>query len=1043
MDQELIQLLSDTQSAAAETRKAAEVRLQSLYSNESFPLSLASIASHSSVPVPLRQSALVLLRTFINSAWSSQLDDFKGQVLVSDANKAHLRRVLLDLATSPEQDDRKVKNSASLVVSRIASADFPEDWPEILPTLLQIIPNSTDAQLHGALKVLSDLVETGFNEEQFFKVARELVSTVFNVATNTSRKPVLRALAVSTFRACLDTLEMVLEQHKNEVKQFMDEALNGWLPFFIATIKEPLPPMPSEEEEATDAPGPQQWRGVIALKSQVVKTIMKVRSVLPSLLTSQSTTLFHAIWTELTTIQDAYQQLYIQDERQGRLEDADNLPYTLDFLVLEELDLMQALLRAPPVRIELENQLKLAGATSSTSWLPEMMKLVISYAQITTEEEALWDIDVNLYLSEETSVTANYTPRTCGGDLVIRLGEWLKRTVVDGLLAYTNVLFSDPSTGWKYREAALFILNQLLRDLNDVDQTISADLATSFNEFVKFCIQQDEVFLRSRGYLVAGAIAQTAGEGFHQSAVPYLEAAIQAIRNDPSEVVKVSCVRVLQDFLPALPQATAAPFQVPVLSILADFISSHDLRDFSEGDDLKFTLADTLRDTIMVDANIVLTSTALDVLFNIASAGAGNFQLAMIVTETFEQIVEHIAGQGADAYISLCEKVLPPLTGALDVGNLTQENSLTNLATDLLRALAQNGLKPLPQGLVATVLPKLNRLLLGSGDSELLPPATLAVIHMLERDPEQFLAWQDPQTRKGAVETVLIIIDRLLGEAVDDNAASEVGELAAELVEKAGSEKLGPYLPQLLRAVAQRLATAEKAQLIQSLILVFARLSLVNTSEVIDFLAQLDINGQSGLQVVLAKWLENSVTFAGYDEIRQNVIALSKLYQLDDPRIAEIQVKGELIIQDTGRIKTRSQSRKNPDRYTVISAPLKIIKVLIEELSSASGARDIRGAAGLSGSQLDELESDDENDDWEDLPSNNNFLDLGLGITKQELMGYAAEDDDGALASRQRDDETQAFLTQFFAETASTPRFQQIFAALTPTEQGRLQSLSS
>ncbi|KAM5457309.1 hypothetical protein MaudCBS49596_000504 [Microsporum audouinii] len=771
---------------------------------------------------------------------------------------------------------------------------------------------------------------------------------------------------------------------------------------------------------------------------------MKVRTVLPALLTTKSTTLFHTIWTELTTIQDAYQQLYIHDERQGRLEDADNLPYTLDFLVLEELDLLQALLRAPPVRIELENQLKLAGATaSSSSWLPEMMKLVVSYAQITTEEEGLWDIDVNLYLSEETSVTANYTPRTCGGDLVIRLGEWLKRAAVDGLLSYTNSLFADPSTGWKYREAALFILNQLLRDLSDVDQTISADLASSFNEFVKFCIQQDEVFLRSRGYLVAGILAQTAGEGFYQSAVPYLEAAVQAIRDDPSEVVKVSCIRVLQDFLPALPQATAAPFQVPVLSILADFISSHDLRDFSEGDDLKFTLADTLRDTILVDANIVLTSTALDVLFNIASAGAGNFQLAMIVTETFEQIVQHIAAQGSDAYVSLCEKVLPPLTGALDVGNITQENSLTNLATDLLRALAENGLQPLPQGLIATVMPKLNRLLLGSGDSELLPSATLAVKHMLERDPNQFFAWQDPQTGKGAIETVLFIIDRLLGSAVDDNAASEVGELAAELVEKAGAEKLGPYLPQLLRAVAQRLATAEKAQLIQSLILVFARLSLVNTRDVIDFLAQLDINGQSGLHVVLAKWLENSVTFAGYDEIRQNVIALSKLYQLDDPRIAEIQVKGELIIQDTGRIKTRSQSRKNPDRYTIIPAPLKIIKVLIEELSSASGARDIRGAAGLSGNQLEDLESDDENDDWEDLPTKNDFLDLGLGITKQELMSYGAEGDAGALATRQRDDETQAFLTQFFTETASTPRFQEIFSALTPAEQGRLQSLSS
>lgn len=271
MEQELLQLLSDTQSPAQETRKNAELRLITLYPNESFPLSLASIASHSSVPVPIRQSALLILRTFIVAAWSPQLDEFKGQILVNDANKSHLRRVLLDLATSPEQDNRKIKASASYVVSKIASADFPDEWPEILPSLLQVIPNSTDTQLQGALRVLADLVESGFNEDQFFKVARELVSTVFDVATNAARKPMLRALAVSVFRACFDTLEMVIEQHKAEVKQFMDEALNGWSPFFIATLKEPLPAMPTEDEETGDGPVPEQWRGVIALKLQVVK----------------------------------------------------------------------------------------------------------------------------------------------------------------------------------------------------------------------------------------------------------------------------------------------------------------------------------------------------------------------------------------------------------------------------------------------------------------------------------------------------------------------------------------------------------------------------------------------------------------------------------------------------------------------------------------------------------------------------------------------------------------------------------------------------
>lgn len=169
--------------------------------------------------------------------------------------------------------------------------------------------------------------------------------------------------------------------------------------------------------------------------------------VFPGLLTAQSPIYFTTIWTELSNIQNTYSEFYILDERQGRLEDVDGLPYTLDFLVLEELDLLQALLKAPPVKAELQQQLQNAGQAATTStWLPEILKLAGSYAQITSEEEGLWDIDVNLFLSEETSVTANYTPRTCSGDLVIKLGEWLKNTSVEGLLAYINVLFADNSS---------------------------------------------------------------------------------------------------------------------------------------------------------------------------------------------------------------------------------------------------------------------------------------------------------------------------------------------------------------------------------------------------------------------------------------------------------------------------------------------------------------------------------------------------------------------------------------------------------------------
>ncbi|KAF6235520.1 hypothetical protein HO173_006203 [Letharia columbiana] len=89
-----------------------------------------------------------------------------------------------------------------------------------------------------------------------------------------------------------------------------------------------------------------------------------------------------------------------------------------------------------------------------------------------------------------------------------------------------------------------------------------------------------------------------------------------------------------------------------------------------------------------------------------------------------------------------------------------------------------------------------------------------------------------------------------------------------------------------------------------------------------DFFAQFqveDANGGTGLEVVLRKWLETSVSFSGYDAIRQNVIALMSIYiyRLHDERLWNIQTKGDLIVQNSSRIKTRAQSKKEPDQFSI------------------------------------------------------------------------------------------------------------------------------
>lgn len=185
-------------------------------------------------------------------------------------------------------------------------------------------------------------------------------------------------------------------------------------------------------------------------------------------------------------------------------------------------------------------------------------------------------------------------------------------------------------------------------------------------------------------------------------------------------------------------------------------------------------------------------------------------------------------------------------------------------------------------------------------------------------------------------------------------------------------------------------------------------------------------------------------------------------------------VRGDLIVDNTdGRIKTRSRARQStspqpnlttstdsrlvrlyeeyqaeqyanettscadPDKYTSIPASLKIVKVLIEELLSASGVRAASNAASaaMASAQLD-LEEEDGDDDWED---DDDTLDLTLGSTKADLMSFMEG------SQRQPDDETQAYLTEFFIRCGreNLANFQDWYGLLTEEEKAKLNELAT
>lgn len=100
---------------------------------------------------------------------------------------------------------------------------------------------------------------------------------------------------------------------------------------------------------------------------------------------------------------------------------------------------------------------------------------------------------------------------------------------------------------------------------------------------------------------------------------------------------------------------------------------------------------------------------------------------------------------------------------------------------------------------------------------------------------------------------------------------------------------------------------------------------------------------------------------------------------------------------------------------------------------SASGARAASSAAAMAvAAEFD----DDDDDNWED---DDNVLDLSLGSTRADLMSFMEG------GQRQRDDETQAYLTEFFIRAAreNLANFQEVYNTLNQEEQTKLNELAN
>ena len=82
----------------------------------------------------MRQSSSVLLKNWIDQHWSASSEKYK-EPAATEETKAYLRANLPNGIAIPQRPIRSVLSAA---LANIAGWDWPETWPELVPSLLQV-----------------------------------------------------------------------------------------------------------------------------------------------------------------------------------------------------------------------------------------------------------------------------------------------------------------------------------------------------------------------------------------------------------------------------------------------------------------------------------------------------------------------------------------------------------------------------------------------------------------------------------------------------------------------------------------------------------------------------------------------------------------------------------------------------------------------------------------------------------------------------------------------------------------------------------------
>ncbi|KXS21609.1 ARM repeat-containing protein [Gonapodya prolifera JEL478] len=950
---------------------AAEAKLKELSRTPGYSAALVEVILSQELPVNQRQLAAVSLKNYVDKNWSAQAESekFEGPEPPEEVKTLVKSQILNGLSDA----QTRIRGAVAYAISKIAHTDWPEQWPDLLNALLSNVQSGDPNRVHGAMRVLAEFMKNDVTDQQFPHVAPILLPELFKIFSDVQTySPQSRARCASVFRDAVDMLNNVKGEHPEAPAQFLLPLMPGWMAAFQAVLAGP-------SSRATEQ---------LILRLEVTRTLVRISHNFPKMLDPYLPGLVEPVWADLVRLREEYLAESVvgsttaaggEVDSEGEVTGLDNLIYAyFDFIEgASKRAVMDPFLIGHGEKRKKGKKASKVTAPIPTqpAALPELVWVVMAYAQITKEQEEAWATDADQYVADEDEESLAFNVRIAAVDLLQEgLFEVHRTETLQAIGQASQRHFMEAQAlraqgrphWWKAQEAVLLAIGRLADEIVDAvkEEPRSFDIEGIFQQVVLDSMRaQGFPFLQGRAIWFAAKFCEVLPQPL---AAEYLNAAVAGIEPSNPNPVRMSAVKAMQAFSEHVDGSLLEPLYPTIVNGISTLASS-------AGEESLVLLLETMYAvTSEVGESVAKSceSALIEVAVGVWMKHPGDHLVGAIVFE----LVSLLASKPS-IYESLQARLLPAIQHAMQ--QVSNPNNAPGIAAavDLLTILVKNASSPLPAGYVQQVFPELLRTLEGSDDPSIIQNGQESLRWFIHKDIQQISLWQDNSGTTG-IHHLMRVIARLLSPSFSESASMFVGDLITKLIVKAG-DLLAPVFDDLLRAIAIRLGSAEKPTFIQTLVTVFLHLLQKNQSQLVNFLAGLDVNGRNGLELFVSLWCENYMFFQGFYTLKLNAVSMCNLFAAaaSDERLRQIAVKGDAIPDETGKIVTRSKSKL--EKHSIVPFPVKAIKLLIwdfgqnwEETTAkqlVKAALDEDSDDGGEDGGDEDVEDDGEGDDWEDV----------------------------------------------------------------------------